>query len=59
MISFKVANDEIIAFNINFKDFILETVLKGLKILKTFKFFKPSFALTFDIILDVTIKKSN
>jgi len=39
IISFSVVKDEIIAFNINFNDFILDTVLSGLRILKTFNDF--------------------
>lgn len=37
IISFSVAKDEKIAFSIFFNDLTLETVLKGLKILKALK----------------------
>ena len=40
IISFSVLNDEKIAFNINFNVLTLETVLRGLNILKILKLFK-------------------
>jgi len=45
MISLSIPKDENIAFNINFNVLTLETVLKGLRILRTLKPFKFEDAL--------------
>ena len=45
MISLSVLNEEKMAFNINFNVLTLETVLRGLKILKILRLFKLEDAL--------------
>jgi hypothetical protein len=52
-------NDENIAFSINFNDLILDTVLKGLKILKVLNDFRLAELLNLVIKLEITIRKSN
>ena len=52
-------NDENMAFSINFNDFILDTVLKGLKILKVLNALRLAELLNLVIKLEMTIRKSN
>jgi hypothetical protein len=58
-ISFKVENEAIIELNIIFKDFTLETVLRGLRTLRVLRALRFSLLLTLEIMLDKTIMKSS
>jgi len=57
--SFSILKDEKIAFSMIFSDLTLETVLKGLKILRILKDFKFDDSLKYVIRLETTIKKSS
>jgi len=57
--SFKVENEAIIELSMTFKDFTLETVLRGLRTLRVPRAFRFSLLLTLEIMLDKTMMKSS
>ena len=59
IISLSILNEEKMAFNINFRVLTLETVLKGLKILKMLKLFRFEDGFKYVMRLETTIRKSS